>query len=236
LEQRSVLIFLPPRREGEIEMDKSNQKKKLYYIQGVFFEDLGEIINTYDFCGVVGGDEKRGADFGRMKDLIGESKIFAFEISSEEVKFSKKYLDRDTFIHYHYSFCKESGWWEGRYVCHNGKQGKTRCFINETTDEFLQPTKKVDKISESKVKKDVCQKIYERGIVRPYTYGRVVSDSDFEERTSLIQIILDRIKPVPKCAPEDVQDAIDTERQMLVLRAGWNNMPIAELRKLIHPE
>jgi len=57
--------------------------------------------------------------------------------------------------------------------------------------------------------------------------------SKFEEKGRLILTILDRIKPIPESAPDEVKDAIDTERQILVMRAGWNNMSINELRALI---
>ena len=54
----------------------------------------------------------------------------------------------------------------------------------------------------------------------------------FKEKAELIEKILDKIKPIPKDAPQDVQDATDMERQALVLRAGWNNMSIEELKKM----
>lgn len=55
----------------------------------------------------------------------------------------------------------------------------------------------------------------------------------FTEKERLIEEILNRIKPIPKNAPQDVQDAIDMERQVLVLRAGWNNMSTEELKKIM---
>lgn len=54
---------------------------------------------------------------------------------------------------------------------------------------------------------------------------------EFKERAKLIEGMLDKIKPIPKRAPREVKELTDAERQMLVLRAGWNNMPIEELRK-----
>jgi len=58
--------------------------------------------------------------------------------------------------------------------------------------------------------------------------------SEFADKARLIETILDRIKPIPESAPDDVKDAIDTERQMLVIRAGWNNMSVAELQALVN--
>ena len=55
----------------------------------------------------------------------------------------------------------------------------------------------------------------------------------FKEKAELIEEILNRIKPIPKDAPQNVQDAIDVERQALVLRAGWNNMSIEELKIMV---
>lgn len=51
------------------------------------------------------------------------------------------------------------------------------------------------------------------------------------ERATLIEAILDKIKPIPENAPDDVKDAIDTERQVLAMRADWTTMPIEELRE-----
>jgi len=54
---------------------------------------------------------------------------------------------------------------------------------------------------------------------------------EFKERAELIEEMLDKIKPIPKGVPRKVKEQIDTERQLLALRAGWTNMPIEELRK-----
>jgi hypothetical protein len=53
------------------------------------------------------------------------------------------------------------------------------------------------------------------------------------ERASIIAQLLDRIKPIPENAPEEVKDAIDADRQFLAMRAGWTSMPIEELRTLL---
>lgn len=53
------------------------------------------------------------------------------------------------------------------------------------------------------------------------------------ERASIIEKILDTIKPIPENAPQDVKDAIDGDRQLLAMRAGWTSMPIEELRALL---
>ncbi len=53
------------------------------------------------------------------------------------------------------------------------------------------------------------------------------------EKARLIGIILDRIKPIPESAPDDVKEAIDGERQLLALRAGWPRMSVRELRAIL---
>ncbi|MDP3985327.1 MAG: hypothetical protein Q8P82_01055 [bacterium] len=58
--------------------------------------------------------------------------------------------------------------------------------------------------------------------------------SEFEEKGRLIETILDRIKPIPESAPNDVKDAIGAERQMLVMQAGWSNMSVAELQAMVN--
>ena len=55
----------------------------------------------------------------------------------------------------------------------------------------------------------------------------------FKEKAELIEEILNRIQPIPKDAPQDVQDATDVERQALVLQAGWNNMSIEEFKIMV---
>lgn len=54
--------------------------------------------------------------------------------------------------------------------------------------------------------------------------------NEFEEKGRLIETLLDKSMPILECAPNDVKEAIDAERQMLVMRAGWNSMTVAELR------
>jgi len=75
-----------------------------------------------------------------------------------------------------------------------------------------------------------CSAVYE-----PEKSDTNAEQQEAVERAELITTILDRIKPIPKNAPQNVQDDIDSERQMLVMRAGWNKMPIAELRNLVNP-
>jgi len=52
------------------------------------------------------------------------------------------------------------------------------------------------------------------------------------ERPRLIIEMLDKINPIPKDAPREVREAIDIERQMLAMQAGWTTMPLEELRKV----
>ncbi len=58
---------------------------------------------------------------------------------------------------------------------------------------------------------------------------------DFEKKGKLILEILDKIKPIPSNAPENIQDLIDQERQRLVVQAGWNQMSVDELEKILNP-
>jgi hypothetical protein len=56
------------------------------------------------------------------------------------------------------------------------------------------------------------------------------------ERAELILKLLDKLMPIPEEAPNDVQNQIDAERQMLAFRAGWTSMPIEELRAIASRE
>lgn len=57
-------------------------------------------------------------------------------------------------------------------------------------------------------------------------------DQEFEERGKLIEGMLDKIYPFKEGMPDVVRDSVDSDRQMLVMRTGWREMPIEELRKL----
>ena len=54
--------------------------------------------------------------------------------------------------------------------------------------------------------------------------------NEFAEKAELIEQILDRINPIPEDAPDDVKEAIDSDRQILVMRAGFSQMSVEELR------
>jgi|WetSurMetagenome_2_1015567.scaffolds.fasta_scaffold47784_4 hypothetical protein len=85
------------------------------------------------------------------------------------------------------------------------------------------------------VDEKVCLNILKRTLRYQHsTKGMEETKGEFAERAELIVVMLDRISPIPQNVPQYVQDAIDSERQMLVMRAGWNNMPIDELRKLVN--
>ncbi len=58
--------------------------------------------------------------------------------------------------------------------------------------------------------------------------------SEFKEKSDLINELLSRmdLNFEPDMTRED-REALDVERQMLVLRIGWNNMSIAELKELL---
>jgi len=59
-----------------------------------------------------------------------------------------------------------------------------------------------------------------------------MSENEFEERIILIEQMLDKIYPFEHGMSEEVRDSVDSNRQMLVMRAGWNTMSIVELRRV----
>ena len=58
---------------------------------------------------------------------------------------------------------------------------------------------------------------------------------EFDKKGALILQILDKIKPIPPNAPENIKDLIDQERQRLVVQAGWDQMSLDELEKILNP-
>ncbi|MBI2676847.1 MAG: hypothetical protein HYX21_02800 [Candidatus Yanofskybacteria bacterium] len=56
--------------------------------------------------------------------------------------------------------------------------------------------------------------------------------NEFEERGKLIEQMLDKIYPFHPKMPENIREGVETDRQILVMRAGWNTMPIEELRRV----
>jgi hypothetical protein len=62
---------------------------------------------------------------------------------------------------------------------------------------------------------------------------KLAKQSIAARKFEIIELMLDRIKPIPANAAEDVQDAIDTERQMLVLRTRWNKMSVEQLEAVL---
>jgi hypothetical protein len=61
----------------------------------------------------------------------------------------------------------------------------------------------------------------------------MAAKSEFEEKYELIDKMLDQIYPFPPDVSESDREAIDNERQMIVLRTGWGSMSVAELRALV---
>jgi hypothetical protein len=78
------------------------------------------------------------------------------------------------------------------------------------------------------VDKEKCLEILDRAIMRP-----IPTNDEFRERAQLIGTILNRIKPIPDDAPPNVKEVIDVERQLLVIRVGWNKMSMDELKMLL---
>ena len=59
-----------------------------------------------------------------------------------------------------------------------------------------------------------------------------MNENEFEERGKLIEKMLDKIYPLHPKMPESIREGVETDRQMLVMRTGWNTMSIAELRRV----
>lgn len=55
--------------------------------------------------------------------------------------------------------------------------------------------------------------------------------TEWEERYNLIDSMLNKIYPLSDDMDDEKQEQIDTARQLLVIRAGWDKIPIDELRK-----
>lgn len=54
-------------------------------------------------------------------------------------------------------------------------------------------------------------------------------DSEQGKITRLISLMLDDVAPIKDEMPADIKEAIDVERQSLVLRSGWNTCSLGEL-------
>ncbi len=59
---------------------------------------------------------------------------------------------------------------------------------------------------------------------------------ELAERCELIKTKLDQMMPVPVRASTYAQEGVERERQRIAARAGWNRMPLAELRLAIRVE
>ncbi len=61
--------------------------------------------------------------------------------------------------------------------------------------------------------------------------------SEFKEKSDLINELLHKVNlDFEDDMTEEEHERLDVERQMLVLRAGWNNMSVAELKELLMPK
>ena len=54
----------------------------------------------------------------------------------------------------------------------------------------------------------------------------------WRRKGTVITAMLDEIYPITVEMPEDIVEGIEIERQMLVMRAGWNMLEPAELEGL----
>jgi len=59
---------------------------------------------------------------------------------------------------------------------------------------------------------------------------------EFKEKAELIEKILDKMIPFPKNAPEEIKEKIDSDRQMLIIRAGFNLLSVEELKRKLGEE
>jgi hypothetical protein len=131
---------------------------ELYLIQGVFFQErsglgLGYVPGGEGYVAVIerglcqylyAGEIHRdpglalGGLAGTMRDQFGESALSRIWISETRLHFQKKYCHREDVIEY--SFSKRAdGLWEGVYSGKVVGQGTTRCILNRTPEDFLQP-------------------------------------------------------------------------------------------------
>ena len=59
--------------------------------------------------------------------------------------------------------------------------------------------------------------------------------SEFKEKDDLIQKLLEKAGlGFKKGMSKKAREALDSERQMLVLRTNWNNMSVKELKKILN--
>ena len=61
--------------------------------------------------------------------------------------------------------------------------------------------------------------------------------SEFKEKSDLINELLTKMDlNFEDDMTREERENLDVERQMFVLRAGWNNMSVAELKELLTPK
>jgi len=58
----------------------------------------------------------------------------------------------------------------------------------------------------------------------------------FQEKGEIIEKILDKIMPIPQNASQERRNRVDTERLMLVSRAGWNEMSVEKLTAVLNKQ
>ncbi|HEY5589168.1 MAG TPA: hypothetical protein VIK86_09470 [Candidatus Paceibacterota bacterium] len=126
--------------------------KKFYLIQGINFQPghrnlfLGfrsdpsakiglEMINAM-YNGIVESCDSTSELFkGELRDLWGNAKITNFEISENELKFTKTYEKRPPIINIFTK--KENGVWSGTFEGNDCGTGKTKCTVTEIDNTFF---------------------------------------------------------------------------------------------------
>jgi len=128
--------------------------KKFYLIQGINFQNgyrcgsLGfksnpnnlpridfQMINAM-YNGIVESCDSTSKLFnGEMRDIWGNATISNFEISENELKFTKTYEKRPPIINLFTE--KENGVWFGMFEGNDCGTGKTKCIVTEIDNTFF---------------------------------------------------------------------------------------------------
>ncbi len=131
------------------------EREKLYSLQGIIFQrgyafGLGQkpgigtavkimqTINHGMFHAIIGPSEENPKELcGQMNDCWGQSKITNFQITDEELSFTKWYERRPP-IDYVFTNKKENVW-HGMYEGEDCGMGTCKCIVNEIDELFFEP-------------------------------------------------------------------------------------------------
>jgi hypothetical protein len=109
--------------------------KKLFLINGVFFQNIGG-PSPFTFFGVIKTDGDAGD--GEMRDNFGTAIITDVVLTAEELCFTKRYAHRTDQIKYR--FRHHAGMWVGSYQGRETGEDEARCILTEVPETFFQPS------------------------------------------------------------------------------------------------